>query len=356
MCRGGKDGQVKRCKLNDRQQASANLRKKVKYRADKEGVSPEEWKENNSDELRVLLKETFPVAPQVSFQSISETRRLPHGIPDNIAEHIDISAKHVESICSPDELKALSGYTGFAAGVTNGVLFRGKLEEKDLYKDAPSWRENDSPPCDFHAKEELVDYIETMDNVLSERQEEPRVLYRGTPIYEGLKNEFGKAIGKDFHPTDTASLMEGIQEYYKPGKVFDFPTYLSTTHSAYYAADRTQNVLGTGLSFHDEPEVKGIVFEMKTNAGLDVTGGARSNSFEREVILPRDTRFRVEAIHVKPESYDTVSGFDRIKKPTVRKENNFTNLAVVVQLVEVDKDGNDIMHTAPHKPSPVNFD
>jgi hypothetical protein len=355
MCRGGKDGVIKRCKINDRQQAVVNLRKKVKYRADKEGLSPEEWKAKNADELAVLLKETLPVAVPATFQSISETRKLPAGIPENIAEHIEISANHVHSICAPDELKALSGYTGFAAGVTNGVLFRGKLEEKDLYKDAPSWRENDDPPCDFHSKEELVDYINTMDKVLSRRQEEPRILYRGTPIYEGLKSEFGKAIGKNIHATDTEALIEGIQEYYKPGKVFDFSTYLSTTHSAYYAADRTQNVIGTGLGFNDEPEVKGIVFEMKTNAGLDVTGGARSNSFEREVVLPRDTRFRVEAIHVKPESYDTVSGFDRIKRPTVRKENNFDNLAVVVQLVEVDKDGNDILHTDPHKPSPVNF-
>lgn len=356
MCRGGKDGQVKRCKVNDRQQASSNLRKKVKYRADKEGVSPEEWKEKNGDDFKVLLKETFPVASQVSFQPISETRRLADGIPDSIAEHVAISEKHVQSSCSPDELMALSGYTGFAAGVTNGVLFRGKLEERDLYKDAPLWRENDSPPCDFQTKEELVDYIETMDNILSERQEEHRVLYRGTPIYEGLKDEFGKAIGKNIHPTDTEALMEGIQEYYKPGKVFDFQTYLSTTHSAYYAAERTQNILGTGLSFHDKPEVLGIVFEMKTNAGLDVTGGARSNSFEREVVLPRDTRFRVENVHVKPESYDTVSGFDRIKKPELRKAKNFENLAVIVQLVEVDKDGNDILHTEPHKPSKVNFD
>lgn len=355
MCRGGKDGQVKRCKVNDRQQASANLRKKVKYRADKEGVSPEEWKEKNGDEFKVLLKETFPVASVPPFQAINETRRLADGIPDNIADHIDMSRKHIESILSPDEQKALSGYTGFAAGTSNAVLLKGKLEEMDLYDQAPPWREAPSAPCDFATREDFIDYLGTMDKVLAERQEDQRILYRGTPIYTGLHKEFEEASGEKIYITDDAAMMRGIEAYYQPGKVFDFQTYLSTTHSAYYAAERTQNDVGTNITYWDKPKIKGIVFEMKTNAGLDVTGVSRNHSYEREVILPRDTRFRVESVNIAPESYDTISGLDHLGDPEDRDEQDFNNIAVVVQLVEVDKDGNDLLHTETHKPSELSI-
>lgn len=355
MCRGGKDGQVKRCKVNDRQQASANLRKKVKYRADKEGVSPEEWKEKNGNEFTALLKETFPVVSSVAFQLISETRRLANGIPDNIADHIDISRKHIESILSPDEQKALSGYTGFAAGTSNAVLLKGRLEESDLYDQAPPWRDAPSAPCDFSTREDFIDYLGTMDKVLAERQEDQRVLYRGIPIYTGLHQEFEEASGEKIYITDDDAMVRGIEAYYQPGKVLDFQTYLSTTHSAYYAAERTQNDVGTNITYWDKPKIKGIVFEMKTNAGLDVTGVSRNHSYEREVILPRDTRFRVESVNITPESYDTVSGLDHLGDPEDRDEQDFKNIAVVVQLVEVDKDGNDLLHTEQHKPSELSI-
>lgn len=356
MCRGGKDGQIKRCKVNDRQQATANLRKKVKYRADKDGISTEEWKEQNQSELKSLLKEVFPVSTDVTFQPVSEKRTLAEGIPDSIAEHIEMSKKHIDSILSPDEQKALAGYTGFGAGVANSVLLRGKIDDQDLYDKAPdSWRGHEDPPCDFSNREDLQDYLETMDGVLSKRQEEQRVLYRGMPIYTGLHEEFEKAIGQKIYVTDDVAMMKGIKAYYEPGKVLDFPSYISTTHSAYYAADRTQNDTGTNNNYYEQSAVKGIVFEMKTNAGLDVTAMARHHAHEREVVLPRDTRFRIESVDLRPEAYDTVSGFDRIKRPEQRKEKTFTNLAVVVQLVEVDKDGNDILHTEPHQPSALNL-
>lgn len=356
MCRGGKDGQVKRCQLNDKQQATANLRKKVKYRADKEGISLDEWKEKNAAELSILLKETFPVKSEVFFQPVSETRKLATGIPDSIAEHIEISRNHIESTFSAEEQKALAGYTGFGAGTANAVLLKGKIEDMDLYDQSPpSWREHSSPPCDFHNREDLHDYLETMDKVLSERQEEQRVLYRGIPIYTGLQDEFEEASGQKIYISDDDAMLKGIEAYYQPGKIFDFQTYLSTTHSAYYAGERTQNDVGTNITYWDKPKIKGIILEMKTNAGLDVTGVARNHSYEREVVLPRDTRFRVESVNLKPESYDTVSGFDYVDDPEEKVEENFTNLAVVVQLVEVDKDGNDITHTEPHQPSKLNL-
>lgn len=355
MCRGGKDGTIRRCQLNDRQHAAVNFRKKVKYRADKAGVTVEEWKKSHPAETDALVKSTFPAVKEMSFQPVNETRHLPEGIPENIVDHMELSKTHIDNMLTPEEQKALSGYTGFAAGVSNQVLLKGKLEDDDLYDKAPLWRENYSPPCDFSTREDFHDYLNTMDKVLSERQEEPRILYRGMPIYRGLQDEFAKASGKSIHITDDEAMLEGIKAYYQPGRVLDFPTYLSTTHSAYVAAERTQDDTGTNNNYYEKGNIRGIVFEMKTNAGLDVTGVARNHSYEREVILPRDTRFRVENVSLRPESYDTVSGFDFIRNPDEKVEENFTNIAVVLQLVEVDKDGNDITHVDKHDPSPLNL-
>lgn len=358
MCRGGKDGKQVRCKVSITQQADANLRKKIKYRADKENLPVEEWKKNHSAELTALLSNSHVpniATFQPEFQPFTETRTLAEGIPAKIADHMKLSQDHIDSRLDPDQQKALAGYTGFAAGVVNTVLRANEVMEHTLYDKAPLWREADTAPCDFLTKEDLVDYIETMDTVLSERQEEQRVLYRGIPIYSEIQKEMSELIGKEIDVNDTAAMLEGLQEYYKPGTVHEMPTYTSTTHSAYYAADRTEEISGSSITYYDNPEIKGIQLEMKTNAGLDVTGVARHNAYEREVILPRDTRFRVESISLKPESYNTVSGYDNPRYPDDLEEGDFGNLAVVVQMVEVDKDGKEITDTAPHKPAPLNL-
>lgn len=355
MCRGGKDGRIKRCKAKTGQQAKANLRKQVKYRADKENLSVDAWKQANPDSLQSLVEKMTPITRrEVLFQPISDTRSLPAGVPDLISEHIKMSKDHIDTILSPDEQKALSGYTGFAAGVANSLLLGRQTVADALYDKAPLWRESNAP-CDFSTREDLEDYLETMDSVLSERQDEQRILYRGIPLYSGIHEEIEQTIGKKFTVEDTETMMEGLQEYYKPGKVFDFPAYISTTHSAYYAADRTKEPSGSNITYYDHPEVKGIMFEMKTNAGLDVTGVSRNHSYEREIILPRGTRYRVESIALKPEAYDTVSGLDYLDDTEEREAETFTSLAVVVQMVEVDKDGNDLIHTEPHKPSALNL-
>lgn len=354
MCRGGKDGRIKRCKVKVTQKAQANLRKQVKYRADKEEMTVEAWKQANPESLQALVAKMLPSRHEVAFQPFSETRRLAEGIPALISEHIKMSKDHIDTKLSSDEQKALSGYTGFAAGAANSVLLGHQTVAETLYDKAPLWRESNAP-CDFSTREDLEDYLETMDHVLSERQEEQRVLYRGIPIYRGLHDEIEQTTGKQFSVEDTDAMMEGLKEYYQPGKVFDFPSYVSTTHSAYYAADRTKEHSGTKISYYDNPKVKGIMFEMKTNAGLDVTGVSRNHSYEREVILPRDTRFRVESITLKPESYDTVSGYDYLDDTEEQEQENFTSIAIVIQMVEVDKDGNEILHTDPHQPSPLNL-
>lgn len=364
MCRGGKDGVIKRCKLNDRQHAAVNFRKKVKYRADKEGLTPEEWKASNPEMTEALVKQTFPQPSTAAFQDINATRVLPDGIPVDVEDHIEQNKKYLENRLTDEERKALRGYAGFAAGVCNMVLLDGNDEKYEYYKDAPLWRETESGPCDFVSKEDLVDYMGTMDSILDKRNDEQRILYRGNPIYAALQDQLSDALGKKIHVSNTDDMIAGIKAYYAEGKVFEHSTYLSTSHSAHYVASRTSNSVGTNISYYDTTEVRGLVFELKTNAGLDITSAAGGNYYEREVLLPRDTRFKVVGVHLRPESYDTVSGYDRLKrknkigqprKPEEIKQENYTSLAAVIQMVEVDKDGNEILHTEQHKPSTLDF-
>lgn len=298
-----------------------------------------------SNKRKINISKTIPVKG-ISFQQITETRKLPDGIPANIADHVAQSKKGLAHL-TDEENMALSGYTGFGAGVCNSVLLGNTYQ---YYDRAPRWKDSEGP-CDFVDREDLVSYMETIDTLLAPRQEESRIVYRGIPIYDALHDEIGASIGKELHANDTAGLAEGLKEFYKQGKIFNYDTYLSTTHSAHYAAKRTENESETKDHRYNEPfEIKGIMFELKTNAGLDVTGAARSHyADEREVVLPRDTHFKVTNVYVKPEKYDTVSGYDR--KPDKLEQKTYTQLAVVVQMVEVDSQGNEITHTKPHKPT-----
>jgi hypothetical protein len=290
-------------------------------------------------------KTAIPSAVQrTPFQNITETRKLAQGIPLNLEEHAAQSDAKLTHLTA-DERKALRGYAGFAAGVCNNVLL-GK--DYEYYDEAPLWKESPAP-CDFVNREELVDYMETMDTVLSPRQDKQQIVYRGTPIYKSLHDEIGTAIGKDLRVSDTEGLVEGLKEFYKPGKTFNYKTYLSTTHSAHYAAQRVSNIAGTKQNYYEKAEISGIVYEMKTNAGLDITGPGRS--YEREVALPRDTHFKVTNVYVRPETYDTVSGYDKRGKPDEITEKAYKNVAVVVQMVEVDTEGKEITHKRPHKPT-----
>ena len=297
---------------------------------------------------RKNISQKKQVQPGTSFQNVQETRYLPEGVPQDINEHIELS-KEALSHLTDEERLALKGYTSFAAGVCNTVLHG---QEYEYYDDAPLWKESDGP-CDFVSREDLVNYMEAMDTILENRQTESRIVYRGIPIFKSLHDEIGASIGRNLHPTDTKGLMAGLQEYYKPGKVFNNPTYLSTSLSAYQAASRTDKLGQTKSGYStDKPEIMGIQFEMKTNAGLDVTGISNGASHEREIVLPRDTHFKVVNVIVKPKMYDTVSGHDNEFDKKKRYEASFKKLAVVVQMVEVDSEGNEITHTKPHKPKP----
>jgi hypothetical protein len=292
-----------------------------------------------------------PTPKPNAFQRIDEKRTLPKGIPAKIADHVQQSQENASHLSHHQQV-ALSAYASLTAAICNNVLRADEDYDYEYYTKAPNWREADPRPCDFNKREDLVDFMETLDSALSQRQEESRVVYRGIPLYSDLHDKIGQSVGiEDIDVRDTDGLVRGLKEYYKPGTVFNEKTYLSTTSSAYYAADRSDNTYDTKQNYYDKAEISGIVFEMKTNAGVDITGVKYSrNAYEREVVLPRDMKFKVTNVYVRPESYNTESGYDnKWDKDTLLAED-YTKLAAVVQMVEVDDDGNEITHTRPHQP------
>jgi hypothetical protein len=297
---------------------------------------------------RINTRTVAPIGGPNMFQDIQQERQLPDGCPTDLADHARMNQEQLNHLQDHEKL-AVAGYAGFAAGVCNSVLLGNKYE---YYDEAPEWRTS-AGPCDFVDREDLVDYMETLDSILENRQEEQQVLYRGIPIYAAIHDEIGASIGKNLHINDTEGLVEGLKEYYKPGKTFNFSTYLSTTKSADYAAERTDDVGGTKWQhYNPKPEIRGIVFELRTNAGLDITSAVRShNTYERETVLPRDTYFKVVDVHVKPQTYATSRTVPHGNVP-LGERVEYTQLAAVVQMVEVDKNGNEILDTKPRKPVP----
>lgn len=300
----------------------------------------------DAEELQRRSKPYTQPATGVSFQKITDVRRLPADVPVKLQDHITAGQESIAHL-TPEGRIAVAGYASFAAGICNAVLLGKKYQYPE---EAVAWKSSQGP-LDFNSREELVDYIETLDSVLASRQKERRIIYRGIPIYTPLHDEIGASIGKELSGNDTDGLVEGLKEYYKPGKVFHNKTYLSTTQSAHYAAKRARNTAGTKESYFSPSEIRGIVFELKTNAGLDIIGGVKPPyTHEREVALPRGTYFKVVDVHVRPEKYDTVSGYDIRRRPDDLVEDTYTDLAVVVQMVEVDSEGNEILDIQPHTP------
>lgn len=268
------------------------------------------------------------------FQKTGELRKFSPNAPYSLEKHIAQSAENLKNY-TPEQRLALRSYTGFAAGVVNNILQKDTYE---YYNEAPNWKESNSA-CDFNSREEVKSYMEVLDESLAKRQDNSRVLYRGTPIYKSIHEDLEKTLGRKMPMEDTEGLVEGLKKHYQVGKTFEYDTYLSTTSDPEIAAERTENSAGTAKGYYDkEPEKIGIMWELKTNAGLDVTGATNSNySYERETVLPRETRFKITNVEIAPESYKT----------TVEDRNN---LAIVIQMEEIDENDKPITSTEDHKP------
>jgi hypothetical protein len=303
---------------------------------------------NNLDEVFQKVEQETSVPSSVVFQSIEARRTLSSNCPEDLEEHVEQSQKKLRSLKAHEKI-ALAGYTGHCAKICNNLLAGRGYE---YWEEAPAWRTVFTEPNEFVNREELVDYMKTMDHVVQRRQKNQQVLYRGVPIYASMHEEIEETLGRKLDPEDIDGLVEGLGKYYHAGRILNFPTYLSTTMAADVAVDLAQeksHVFQPNPG-KDDDRVRGVMFEMRTNAGLDITGVTQYD-FEREVLLPRDTYFKVVNVYLRPENYDTISNdlyHDDIK---IGQDITYKNLAAVVQVVEVDRQGKEILHSKPHQPT-----
>ena len=288
--------------------------------------SPEDHFSSQTEALahaeKTLAAELSP-KPRILFQEADDLRKLSPQIPEDLQFHKELSLKGLAHL-SELEQAALRGYGGLAAAIVNNRML-GEVYEP--YDKAPNWRETQGP-VDFNSIEELEDYIEVLDSVFSKRGEQERILYRGIPIYTAIREEMEELIGETIKPHETEKMIEGLEAYFQEGKIIEYPTYLSTSHDPDVAAERTDNTINTGNTYWSpEPEILGIQLEIKTNAGLDITGIAKKHwAREREVVLPRNLKFKVEKLIIKPQEYKTlVDGEIKVLK----------GLGAIVQMSEV---------------------
>jgi len=257
----------------------------------------------------------------VKFQELGEVRGYSQGTGADLQSVIDNSRAWTEANLTTDELTAMRGYGGFAAGIANMVALG---RSYDYYDDAEPWVESDGP-TDFYSREELLSFYEAVDSALDKAPRQERILYRGTPIYKQVHKELEESLGRKFSPADEDSLREALLKRYAIGELVSHPHYLSTSSDPEVAAERTDNLADTAVSAYDKPPAHlGILWELKSSRGLDISGIAKKHyAREREVVLPRESSFRIVSVNVFPESYET-------------SENSYKTMAAVIQLEEVD--------------------
>lgn len=144
----------------------------------------------------------------------------------------------------------------------------------------------------------LQDYVSTVDSAFSKASGVERTLYRG------------ESFGKEHHE---GTLKEYIDTHMKLGSKVKFKGLQSTSLKEKAAKD-----------FGCVGKYDGIVYEIKSPSGINISGVSPYPG-ESEVLLPRNTQYRVVGVHY------------------MGGRNNFTGENIntaVIQLVEVDDNDN----------------
>lgn len=152
-------------------------------------------------------------------------------------------------------------------------------------------------------RKQFKDVVNLLDSAFAKVQKpEPEILYRG----QSLANPAipGGTV-KDLHAY--------VDNNFKLGKIVKTKGYLSTSPVAFAAMSYCGAVDREALN----PRNEGILFELKTNKGLDVQT-LTLFSRETETMLPRGLKWRVVAVHKskKVTSIDK-TGFSRKRQAKV---------------------------------------
>lgn len=221
----------------------------------------------------VLRDRAIPSADELGF-----TPAISFGATDeSIAakdESIELHNKLAKTFTA-EESEALNYYAGSGYREVNR-----RLRSKDL---------TDASEMDKY-QAGAASIIPTMDRLTSGSSDEVRSVYRG---FEG------------------AQVMHSIASA-EPGSVLEFPSYTSTSTSPSVALMFSQFETGypeedyVSESIRDELQYR-VIVEMRSRKGYHYAGS------EREVIMPRNTRWRV----IGKKVHDGDSDFDELKKVIV---------------------------------------
>jgi hypothetical protein len=215
------------------------------------------------------------------------------------------------------EKKALQTFTGDAYKMINISLYGKKTSQ--LYADDPDYKpyyndevdENGSwyPVRGTDSPKFIQEFTELADSALTKTPKQQRILYRGMARYHS-------ELAGDTMAETTEKIIKYVDDNYSLGQEVMFDGFQSASYSPTIASDYS----GAG----------GIVFEIKTASGANVAGISEYGE-EREVILPRHSRYMVVGVHKKVEYVADDIGKDQ----GYHRQGNTT----VIQLIEITDDG-----------------
>jgi hypothetical protein len=273
------------------------------------------------------------------FQPFNQTRKLAGNVPCRLVEHAKENRERAKHSLNENERIAVSHYPHGSTGNFISKLLRNPDMDVTYQPERPSWLVEHRSVEAFNSREELVSYIETMDTALSQRTENNRIVYRGID-FESIREQIATEYGSPIPVDNKQEWDKAVGNFYHKDRLFAFSNYTSTTLAPTYAA-------GWMPPGEDNTSYRGVVFEMSTNAGLDITGLGENNSYahEREVLLPRDVYFKVVNVQIAPPKYDTRAGIETMHELGAELQEHkpfWGDIAAVVQMVEVDKHGNQL--------------
>jgi hypothetical protein len=287
--------------------------------------------------------------PNSQFLASGQTRKLGLNVPHKLIDHIKENQKRADEDYSNEERYALMHYPVGKVGYTVADVFNGRNQDRPYVIGQPSWQETKDPLEGFATPEDFVSYVEALDAV-GKRSKTKRIVYSGVPE-KSVEAFIEKKLGRATDPNDSTAWPKDIAAAYTKGEIITFNSYFSTSQSPHFAAEWGMHDSNrTSTRLHSR-----VVYEMLTDAGADITGlsddGATFAS-EREVLLPREVHFKIVNVDIHPAVYDAEAGIESNSGyPAPQTKHKFTDIAAVVQMVEVDKNGNVIKTKSSHQPS-----
>lgn len=195
---------------------------------------------------------------------------------------------------SLEHLQALMYYTNKGYRQINDYLYGKEVDfsisnerwnqpeiDFESYREDLKWRRGFSGKNMILNKNDMIDLVSTMDSALNSVHSDGQQI-----LYRGLKR-------RNINLSSTEELHEYIDDRYKVGEEVSFKGYLSTTTNPSVGLNFGSPAGPTNL------RNEGIFFELKTSRGVDIApiNAATVRHDEEEWLLPRNTRWRIAAVH-----------------------------------------------------------